>query len=266
MSANAEESRAILRPRVGAEKFQLSRHAPTQDLHFFVERYWIVRWDLRGQEPYTQETLPYPCVHAVLEQNASRVYGVETGRFSRLLKDTGLVFGIKFRPGAFHAFTKTPISQLTNCTIDFFEAFDVSCYTLEETLLTQVDDAKMVVVAEQFLRDCHPQQDENITLINQIIDTTSTQQAITRVDHIVEQFAVNKRTLQRLFQQYVGVSPKWFIQRYRLHEVAEQLHRRLPIDWAQLALDLGYFDQAHLIKDFKMLVGKTPTEYVKQLG
>jgi len=82
----------------------------------------------------------------------------------------------------------------------------------------------------------------------------------------VEQLNINKRALQRLFQQYVGVPPKWAIQRYRLQEVAGKLNSGVVIDWAKLAVDLGYFDQAHLIKDFKMLVGKTPTEYVKQIG
>ncbi len=266
MYANTEESRGILRPRAGAEKFQLSRHMPTQDLRFFIERYWIVRWDLRGQEPFLQETLPYPCVHAVLEQNASRVYGVETGRFSRLLEGKGMVFGIKFRPGAFHSFTKTPVSRLTNRTISFFEAFGVHYNVLEETLLAQEDEGEMVDIAEQFLCERQPEQDENIMLVNQVIDAIIVQQTITRVDDIVGQLNINKRSLQRLFQQYVGVTPKWVIQRYRLHQVAEQLNSGVAIDWAKLALDLGYFDQAHLIKDFKMLVGKTPMEYAKQIG
>jgi len=266
MHANIEESRGILRPRAGAEKFQLSRHMPTQDLRFFIERYWIVRWDLRGQEPFVQETLPYPCVHAVLEQNASRIYGVETGRFSRLLEGKGMVFGIKFRPAAFHSFTKIPVSRLTNRTISFFEAFGVHCDVLEETLLAQEDEGEMVVIAEQFLCERQPEQDENIMLVNQVIDAIIAQQTITRVDDIVERLSISKRTLQRLFQQYVGVPPKWVIQRYRLHEVAEQLNSGAEINWTKLVVDLGYFDQAHLIKDFKMLVGKTPAEYAKQIG
>ncbi len=266
MTTNFEESRGILRPRAGAEKFQLSRRMPTQDLRFFIDRYWIVRWDLRSQEPYVQDVLPYPCVHAVFEQNASRVYGVDTGRFSRLLEGKGIVFAIKFRPGAFYAFVKIPVSRFTNRTISFFEAFNVQSDELEDALLAQGDEGEMVVTAEQFLRKRLPGQDENITLVNQIIDTIVAQQTITKVDNLVEQLSINKRTLQRLFQQYVGVSPKWVIQRYRLHEVAEQLNSGAAIDWTELAVDLGYFDQAHLIKDFKMLVGKTPTEYVKQIG
>ena len=57
-------------------------------------------------------------------------------------------------------------------------------------------------------------------------------------------FGIGKRHLQRLFNRYVGVSPKWVIQRYRLHEVLEQIKRDETVDWAELAQDLGYFDQA----------------------
>ena len=72
---------------------------------------------------------------------------------------------------------------------------------------------------------------------------------------------MSARTLQRLFRRYVGVGPKWVLQRYRLHEAAERIADGYDGDWAALALDLGYFDQAHFIKDFKALVGCSPAEY-----
>jgi len=75
-----------------------------------------------------------------------------------------------------------------------------------------------------------------------------------------------KRSLQLLFNDYVGISPKWVILRYRLHELIERCHSGAPLDWSQLAVDLGYFDQAHLINDFKSVVGYTPTEYKKLLS
>jgi AraC-like DNA-binding protein len=83
---------------------------------------------------------------------------------------------------------------------------------------------------------------------------------------MVSRCHISKRTLQRLFNQYVGVSPKWVIKRYRLHDAVEQLATGAVVDWPRLALDLGYFDQAHFIKDFKMLVGTPPGEYARSLG
>src|SRR5258706_95797 len=87
-----------------------SRYAIT----YSIEHYWIVRWQLAGQPPFTSETLPYPSVHIVLEQDDSRVVGVPRGRFERLLRGDGFVFGIKFRPGGFRPFVAGPVSRFTN--------------------------------------------------------------------------------------------------------------------------------------------------------
>ena len=64
--------------------------------------------------------------------------------------------------------------------------------------------------------------------------------------------------------RYVGVSPKWVIKRNRLQDAAEQLAGG-AVSCAQMALELGYFDQAHFIKDFKSIVGKSPAEYARSL-
>jgi AraC-like DNA-binding protein len=253
----------ILNPKLGQKKFQLSRHLPAQELSFFIERYWIVTWDLRGQEPYLSENLPYPCVNLVFEQDKTRVYGVVKRKFSYLLKGKGQVLGIKFRPGAFYPFIKSPVSNFTDSSISFQDAFGVDGKALEAATLSQDDEGKMIELAENFLREWLPERDETIVLINQIIDRIVADRAIAKVGDIVSRFNLSKRTLQRLFSQYVGVSPKWVIKRYRLHEAAEQLAGGEVEDWPKLALELGYFDQAHFINDFKTIVGQSPAEYAK---
>jgi AraC-like DNA-binding protein len=75
---------------------------------------------------------------------------------------------------------------------------------------------------------------------------------------------VSVRTVQRLFSQYVGVGPKWVMQRYRLHDAVERLDRRRRYDWTRFALDLGYYDHAHFLRDFRSLVGLTPAAYESQ--
>ncbi len=259
-----DSPKGILKPTQGKKRFHLSLLSPTGELAFFVEHYWIVSWDLREQEPYVQETLPYPSVHLVFEAGQTQIFGVMTGKFSRLLENKGRVFGIKFRPGAFYPFVKVPISTFTDATLSFHQAFGVDVGTLEDILFAREDEKEMRAVAEQFLCEHLPERDEHITEINLIIDAIIAHPEITRVDDIVRCLNVKKRTLQRLFSQYVGVSPKWVIKRYRLHEVAERLAAGDVVDGASIAVELGYFDQAHFIKDFKAIVGRTPAQYVKK--
>lgn len=210
-----------------------------------------------------QETLPYPCVHLVFEQGRSKVYGVEAGKFSRLLENKGRVFGMKFKPGAFYPFLRASGAKFTDGLIGLQDAFGVDDKVLEDAILLPEHEEEMKEAAENFLRERLPERDENIREINRIVDFIIDHQEITRVDEVVNQFNLSKRTVQRLFRQYVGVSPKWVINRYRLHEAAERLINGEVVNWAELALDLGYFDQAHFIKDFKAFVGRTPAEYAK---
>ena len=54
------------------------------------------------------------------------------------------------------------------------------------------------------------------------------------------------------------------LQRYRLHEALAQLHAGTDTDWARFALGLGYYDQAHFVRDFRALVGRTPLQYARE--
>ena len=87
--------------------------------------------------------------------------------------------------------------------------------------------------------------------------------SVSRVDDVTERFGLTARTLQRLFQRYVGVSPKWVLRRYRLHEAAAALAREQHRPWAEVAADLGYFDQSHFIRDFTAAIGLTPGAYAQ---
>jgi AraC-like DNA-binding protein len=264
LDSKVAEPRGILNPELAEQKFQISRHLPTPDLSFFVERYWIIQWDL--QQPYVQETLPYPCVNLVFEKGDSRIWGVVTGKFARQLNGKGGVFGIKFRPGAFYPFLNASVSSINDTSLPACEVFGEKVERLEPVILSETNKDKMIALAENFLRERLPACDENIEVINEVVDYIIAHREITLVDEVVQRLNLNKRTLQRLFSQYVGVSPKWVIKRYRLHEAAERLAERGVEDWARLAVELGYFDQAHFIKDFKAIVGYTPTEYMKHIA
>lgn len=257
--------RGVLNPRAGKENLRLARYLPSEELGYFVEHYWVVAWDLRGREPYLSETLPHPCVHLVVEGGRSGVFGVQTGRFSRLLAGEGRVFGVKFRPGAFHPFWGSPVSGLTDRVIGLDESFGRGGKALAWAALAQEDEGAVVEAAESFLGGRLPERDANVEKINRITDSIVADRGIVRVEDLADRFGTSKRTLQRLFERYVGVSPKWVIRRYRLHEAAERLSGGEALDLAGLALELGYFDQAHFANDFGAIVGVAPGTYARRV-
>jgi len=255
--------RGILNSAAGTEKFQLSLHVPSEDLAFFVEHYWIVRWDLRGQRPYLAETLPHPCVHLVFQRGHSRIVGVARGRFSYLLEDAGHAVGVKFKPAAFSSFLTSSVAACTDRSRPLDHIFGTDCAGWEKAVLAHEGNEGMIACVETLLRARCPERDTTVRAINGVIAAIMADRTLTTVDALAGRLGLSTRTLQRLFRYYVGVSPKWVIQRYRLHEAAERLAASEILDWPALALDLGYFDQAHFINDFKAIVGNTPTAYAR---
>lgn len=257
--------KGILNPGEGKQQFRLSRFMPSEDLDFFIEHFWIVEWDL-GDSTFQQDILAYPSVHLAFEKNNTKIYGVVTGKFSRIIKGKGKVLGIKFRPGGFYPFVKSPVSSFADELMAVDEVFDVDPQGLETSVLAPDDKEQMVERAERFIRSFHPEnKDDCVQFINQIIDAVIADKSLLKVEELADQFDISKRTLQRMFKRYVGVSPKWVIKRYRLHEVAGELAENQQADWAELALDLGYFDQSHFINDFKSIVGESPAEYASRI-
>jgi AraC-like DNA-binding protein len=238
------------------------RYWPSDDLAPFVEHYWIIDWDLPA--PVTRQVLSHPNVHLAIEPDGrSRVHGVITRTFTRVIEGKGRVVGTKFRPGGFRPFLRDDVSTLTDRQLTLGEVFGAS--NLEERVLAHDDHDEAIAVIETFLRGRGPQGDETIARVAAIVEQTAADRTITRVEQLVERFDIGKRQLQRLFSAYVGVTPKWVIQRYRLHEAADRAASGGAIDWAGIAHDLGYADQAHFIRDFKRLVGRTPAEYSRTL-
>jgi len=253
--------RGILNPKAGAMRWNLSRLAPAGDLAWLIEHFWIVTWDLRGQKPYVAETLPHPSVHVVIEARRAQVIGVMTGKFSRRLTGRGRAFGIKFRPGAFHPLLGSSLWKITDRVLSVRQVFGSAGIELARRIRVQPDERECASLVEAFLRERAPKNDPTVGQIRAIIERMESNRDLVRVDQAVALTRFHKRRLERIFREYVGVSPKWVIQRYRMHEAAEKIAEGTAGDMGDLALRLGYFDQAHFIRDFKAIVGRPPGEY-----
>lgn len=226
--------------------------APAPDLARWVEKYWIVSWDYA--RPYRQKVVPYPNVHLVFRDGGGYVRGVGTGHRIEVLDGVGGLFGVTFRVGAVRAVLDGPVSALTDQLVD------------AAALFGQDPPARPdVPTVENYLRRGLPERtDPRAELAALAVARIAAEPGITRVDVLADVVGTSVRALQRLFAEYVGVGPKWVIRRYRLHEVTERLAAGTPIDWAGLAADLGYTDQAHLTHDFTGIFGEPPTWYARR--
>ena len=239
------------------------RYGPPRALADWVEHFWLESWELRDRTPQTRVVLPHPCVHLVFAPGRSRIYGVQLSRFVRELKGNDRILGIKFRPGAFYPFFQKPISRIANASLPAQQVFQ-NAISAEKSILACCDDLAMVDMAAQFLMAHLPPLDPNVDTACKIVEEIAIDRCVTRVEHLTARYGLQERTLQRLFHRYVGASPRWVIKRYRVYEVLNQLSAGMPVAWAALAQDMGYFDQSHFNNDFRKLVGCAPGEYLEQ--
>ncbi len=262
---SAGKSRGVLGWPPETARLAVSRRLPAPALSDFIQHYWTVSWDLRGREPHLQETLPHPNTYLVFEFGKLLLYGVSTGKFTRLLEGQGRTFGVKFKPGGLRPFLRAAVSSLTDRTVAASSVFGKAADRLESRLCEcQKSEEAMMEAANAFFLPQTPEPNETATLAAQLVERILEEPEIKAVDDLAGRSGIGKRSLQRIFSEYVGVSPKWVIRRYRLHELVERLNSGEELNWPDLALNLGYFDQSHLIHDFRSIAGYSPTLLQKQ--
>lgn len=240
---------------LGGAWTRFQRHefpAPAPDLAAFVERYWVADWDY--PQPYRQKIVPYPNVHLTVRPGGDpEVHGVASRHVVRVLEGVGRVVGVAFRPGAFRPFLQAPVASLTDRAVPAADVPGLPPGRPDEPV-----DAASV---ERWLRTALPEPDAAGMRAGEVVALVATEPGITRVDQLATRSGTGIRGLQRLFAEHVGVGPKWVVRRYRLHEVTERMARGATADWARVAAELGYADQAHLTRDFTAVFGEPPTAY-----
>lgn len=263
-ATSADTPRGVLHTQLGAGVFEHARQAPTAALGDFIEHYWYVRWDLRGQSPRLQETLPHPNVHLVIEQGEARVWGVHHGRFRRMLEGRETVFGVKFAAGGFRPFLGSPVGALANRSLPAREVFGAGIDAIVPAIPACANIVAMAALVEPLLFAKLLPANPLAAQARALVAQAANDRELLRAEQLAERAGMSLRALQRLFRDYVGASPKWVVQRYRLHEAVAQLQAGRELAWTELALALGYYDQAHFIRDFRRLVGCAPADYARR--
>jgi AraC-like DNA-binding protein len=252
----------VLRHSPPPGAYRHTRYSAPGALAEWVQHFWVESWDLRGSAPQIRDVLPHPCVHLAFARGRTRIYGVQLGHFVRELKGKDSVLGVKFRPGAFYPFLRKPVCSIANVSFPAQQLFsDITA--AEDEVLACSDDRRMVEVASRFLLAHLPPPDPIVEQACSAVEKIASDPSMTRVESLVALSGMQDRTLQRMFRRYVGASARWVIKRYRVYEALEQLGHGRPANLAALAQNLGYYDQAHFINDFKKLVGRSPAQYAK---
>jgi AraC-like DNA-binding protein len=194
------------------------------------------------------------------------VSGTYSGAFLVAPTQHQSMFGVHFKPGGAYPLLGTLASELADRHVDAAELWGRSAIELRERLYEATTAAERFQVAENFLRDRlrqgivrHPAVTAALTLFGPAGIGMS-------VRDVARQVGVSQRHIIQLFTAQVGLKPKLFCRLLRFQMARTFVDTRREFDWAQLAVECGYFDQSHLIRDFQIFSGFTPAGFLHHRG
>lgn len=264
----------VLRPEELAQHLELTRTPAGPAVGRWVENHWSLRWDLPPGRWFVSQILPHPTCSLTVELGSHPrpglppgevvvVTGVTTRRFEVDVLGWGRVRGVRFRPGGLAALTGRPASAWTDRVVAASEV-------LAPELCATLGDPELAVSAEDWAEAAEAglcalapvaADDGQFDWLLAIVADMLADRSLLTVAEAAKRHGTTSRTLQRLFNHYVGVGPKWVLARYRMHDLVQEIDAGYAGTITDLAHRYGWYDQAHLTRDFTALVGTTPGQY-----
>jgi AraC-like DNA-binding protein len=247
--------------------WSISRASVSPALTDLARRFWIPVWDVPEGHDSEQHVLQYPVCLVVVSDTYARFYGVVSGLSSTVLSGRGWAVGLMLQPAAGHLLTGAPVREMTDRFVDLSTLTTIDGAGLTAGIRDAMTSGPSSPAAQADARDLVEATlarllpvDEEGLLVNAIVEDVESSPELLRVDDLCERFDISERTLQRLLHKRIGLGPKWLIRRRRLQEAADRL-RDSDADLAAIAAELGYADQAHFTRDFRLATGLTPGEF-----
>jgi len=242
-------------------------YQPGGYLKKYIDAYWILETDSiyrpvsrRFFVDCTTEILinmgtSTPYVNAVTPLCPGNIYicGTITRPNEVLSVPNSCFVGIRFKPGGISVFYDLSYNELVDRVIEFHDQPLISVIDLDEQLPERLD---------KFF--CSRIKDNHSTGV-QIAETIANYQGITTVDWIAKNYNLSTRTLERIFNRSIGIPPKELINIMRFVNVRKRIIQQGNNNESllQIAFEAGYFDHAHLTREFKKYAGLNPSEIKK---
>ena len=214
------------------------------------------------QHIYDNETLQeiQVCRYAWVSGVRTEPITIPSGKGSRMLI-------VAFKRGRAFPFYPFPMSELTNTVAATDLIFGRKFHDVREQLLSATSTERMFQLVESFLlkqAGTALQEDTPTRCIAYAVSSMIKNPTARRLDQLSDEIGYSQKHFIHLFTQQMGVSPKQYLRIMRFQKVITAIENSESIRWSKIALESGYYDQAHFIHDFKLFSGFTPNEYMQR--
>jgi AraC-like DNA-binding protein len=256
------------------------RYTPPPPLEKFIQCFWY--WEIAARPAHAYERLlpnGEPAIIFNLRDDAIRIYatddvssyntyghavvsGAHSNYFVIDTAEQQRVLGIQFKPGGAFPFFRLPADEIENTSVALDDLWPARAGLLREQVLAARSIEAMFRILEEDLLKYVVRPLELHPAIHYAVHHFRRAPHIATVASITEQTGLSPRRFIELFRQQVGLTPKTFCRVRRFQRVLNTVHNMNEVAWAQVALDCGYYDQAHFIHDFQSFSGLTPSTYL----
>jgi len=253
---------------------------PSWPLSLFVKQYWALENCQPAGEEHIQRIVPSGLTELTfyfdgrpksldaqkdLEDNTI-LCGHLKGFYDISVTGNLSMFSVSFTPFGLRMFLGMPACEFYDSNVPFRYVVSELSDRLEDTLFEAPTFEEKVAITERFLKGLLSVQTDTyeIKRISNSLQLIRGSKGLIPVDTLSDAACVSRKQFERIFLNYIGTSPKQFLKTIRFQASLHLKHYNPDISLTELAYSCGYFDQAHMINDFKTLSGITPGQYFKE--
>jgi AraC-like DNA-binding protein len=239
--------------------------SPSPSLADSVNQFWYYRCDASVR--VGERVLPTGTMGLVVDLREDApgpsVFGAHSETFAAAPAHEAMSVGVRFKPGGAFPFLDWAAGELHNTHLPLESLWGSRADALRSRLLEAKTPTAMFDVLEQTLLEQAIRPRAPHPAVASALRAFQTGPYAPAVGEVIRHVDLSPRTFIRRFTDEVGLTPKLFCRIRRFQQVLRLVQRGRAVGWANVALDCGYCDQAHLIHDFRAFSGLTPTEFLR---
>lgn len=228
-----------------------------------VKAYWPRAETCLTFFPKDPEKVEYGFDGKPIESTRSRVYGQHSIVTNRHVGRDFMIFQVQFQPGALFRLTGIPSHELSNTFVDAEAIFSTEIRQVNERLSYTRHYTEMIPLVENFLLYLiNRAKRKQLRPIDKVSRYLLDNPNLASMDWLADQACLSTRQFYRQFVEHEGISPKLYARIARFENVMKLKNARPTLDWLTVAIELGYYDYQHLVRDFIQFTSLTPNGFL----
>ncbi|MBL7930368.1 MAG: AraC family transcriptional regulator, partial [Bacteroidia bacterium] len=173
------------------------------------------------------------------------------------------IFSARFHPGGLQPFIPLPVSKLTQQTFSLPKVWGAAGTALEKEMLSASSNNMRLKILETFLLE-HINTNPHSSLASKLVEAILANEGNISIDELSSKMNLGIRQLTRTFVSCMGIKPKMLARIIRFHKVLKLIEEGHLPTFTAIAVEGGFYDQAHFIKDFREITGLNPKKYFSE--